>query len=203
MKRGIFISLEGGEGCGKSTLIKMLEHFLQEMGFRVCLIREPGGVRISEEIRSLVLHEEMEPLTELLLYAAARAQLVPQALKPALEDNDFVLSDRFMDSNEAYQGYGRKLDLRIVREVVEISTNGVKPGATYLLDIDPRIGVQRASRVAVNRFEREDLLFHDRVREGFLEIAQREPERVIVIDASPNTEEVFQSIVQDFQSRFL
>ncbi len=203
MKEGIFVSFEGGEGGGKSTLIKMLEQHLCSLGFRVSIFREPGGVHISEEIRSILLYKDMEPLTELLLYAASRAQLVPQALRPALEEHDFVLSDRFMDSNEAYQGYGRNLDLKMVKEIVALSTNGIKPQVTYLLDLDPRLGVMRASTVTITRFEEEGLNFHNRVRKGFLAIAEREPGRIVKIDASKDLKTVFSFIVTDFTHRFL
>ncbi len=203
MNKGIFVSFEGGEGGGKSTLIKMLEQYLCSLGFRVTIFREPGGVCISEEIRSILLYKGMEPLTELLLYAASRAQLVPQALQPALKENDFVLSDRFMDSNEAYQGYGRNLDLKMVKEVVALSTNGIRPQVTYLLDLDPKIGVMRASAVTITRFEEESLNFHNRVRKGFLAIAEREPGRIVKIDASKDLKTVFGLIITDFTHRFL
>jgi len=204
-RKGIFVSFEGGEGSGKSTQVKKLESFLKEKGFGVEVTREPGGVHIAEHIRDILLdqeHTDMEPLAELLLYGAARAQFVPKVLRPALAENDFVLSDRYTDSTEAYQGYGRRIDLGIVQEVMRIARKGLLPQVTYLLDVDPTIGVQRASKVAITRFEKEALDFHHRVRRGFLAIAEREPERVIVINAAPSMGEVFQAILKDFYCRF-
>ena len=185
---GRLVTFEGGEGTGKSTQIALLAERLRESGHVVVTLREPGGTSVGEAVRAVVLdteHVTMNPRAELLLYEAARAQLVDEVIRPALDRGEIVLCDRYRDSSTAYQGHARGLALEMVRELNHAATGGLVPDLTILLDIDPREGLRRATRSAVaDRLESEDLAFHERVREGFLAIARSEPERVKVVDAT-------------------
>lgn len=207
-RAGIFISFEGGEGSGKSTVANRLCAEIQKSGrLKAQVIREPGGDKISEELRALVRdpenRKEILDLTELLVFIASRAQFVPRVLIPALDKNDFVLCDRYVDSTEAYQGYGRGIDVRYINELNRLVTNGLMPVRTYLLDVEPAVGVDRAKKVEETRFEQEPLGLHERIRKGYLAIAQRDSERVVVINATePDIDEVFRAIRKDFYLRF-
>ncbi|MDZ4168941.1 MAG: dTMP kinase [Coriobacteriia bacterium] len=190
---GVFITFEGGEGTGKSTQIAALARRLQSAGVVVRLLREPGGTAAGEAIRRILLdpdHDGLSARAELLLYEAARAQLVAEVIRPALEAGEVVICDRFFDSTTAYQGYARGLDLAEVRELHATATGGLSPDRTIVLDIDPAAGLARATAHGADRLEREDIEFHKRVREGFLAIAAAEPQRVRVIDASGTIEDV-------------
>jgi dTMP kinase len=193
-ERGALITFEGGEGSGKSTQIRMLARRLEAAGLTVRILREPGGTEAGEAIREIVLHMHdlgLDARAELLLYEASRAQLVADVIEPALEAGEIVLCDRFFDSSTAYQGHGRGLPAEEVARLNVAATGGLLPDRTLVLDIDPVLGVSRAtSHVAADRIEGEDLAFHERVREGFLAIARNEPERVRVLDASGTTEQV-------------
>lgn len=189
--RGVFITFEGGEGSGKSTQIGRLARRLEAAGLVVRVLREPGGTRVGEGVRTLLLdpaHSELDSTAELLLYEASRAQLVADVIEPALADGEIVLCDRFTDSTTAYQGYGRGLPLERVRDLNSIATFGLVPDRTIVLDVDPTKGVERATRHSTDRLESEAAEFHLAVRQGFLAIAAAEPDRVRVIDAdtSPN-----------------
>lgn len=185
---GVFITFEGGEGTGKTTQIALLRDYLEARGHAVVVTREPGGAPIAEAIRTILLdpaHAAMCPVAELLLYEAARAQHVAELIRPALEAGKTVLSDRFADSTTVYQGAGRGLPSDAVRGLHEIATAGVWPSLTIVFDLPVEEGLRRAGLPGVaDRIERESLAFHQRVRDGFLHLAEQEPRRVHVVDAA-------------------
>lgn len=186
MAEPCFIVFEGPEGAGKSTQVVRLAGRLRRAGLRATVTREPGGTPTGDAIRELVLHADVEidPLVEFLLYSASRAQHVREVIRPALERGEVVLSDRFAGASVAYQGYGRGLDLDFVRDLNRRATDGLSPDLTVLLDLDPAEGLRRvAGRGSEDRLEREDLAFHRRVRDGFLELARHDPSW-LVLDAS-------------------
>ena len=187
--KGLFISFEGIEGCGKSTQAKLLESWLKAQGFKVVLTREPGGPSISEKIRRILLDNRnrgMSDLTELLLLQASRAQHLAQAIIPALKAGKVVICDRFADSSTAYQGYGRGLDLEMVQKLNQIAVNGHWPQLTLVLDLPVVKGFSRAKgrRRNFDRMETQALRFHKKVRDGFKAIAQGDPRRVKLLDGS-------------------
>ena len=195
---GTFITFEGGEGTGKSTQIRLLAERLEAAGVIVRVLREPGGTVVGEAVRRILLdpdHAEMGVSAEILLYEASRAQLVEQVIRPALAAGEVVLCDRFSDSTTAYQGYARGVDLARIAELNRAATGGLVPDRTLVLDIDPAVGITRATAETTDRLESEDLAFHSRVREGFLAIAAEEPARVGVIDASGTAEQVAERVV--------
>lgn len=193
-----FITFEGVEGCGKSTQILHLKQYLEEQGIAPMVTREPGGTAISEAIRELLLdpeRREMAPETELLLYAAARAQHVSERILPVLQAGQFVLCDRFFDSTTAYQGYGRGMSLELLATLQSIATRGCEPGLTLLLDLPAEAGLARTrNRGRSDRMEQEALEFHGRVRNGFLEIAAQSPDRITIIDASESEAKVAEAV---------
>ncbi len=198
--RGAFISFEGIEGSGKTTQIALLADSLSARGRSVQLTREPGGTPIGDQVRKILLdpaNAALDPKAELLLYAAGRAQHLAELIRPALEAGTIVLCDRFSDATLAYQGYGRGLDLDLIGDLDRIVTAGMRPDLTILLDIDAAAGLARArgrnSRNGLEaeaRFENELLSFHERVRRGYLELAQREPGRIRVVDAARPPESI-------------
>jgi len=171
MVRGVFITLEGPEGSGKSTQAQLLAAALSNRGYQVTVTAEPGGDPVAEEIRKIVLHSKSDivPEAELLLYLAARAQHVRHIILPALERGEIVISDRFADSSFAYQGYARGIDLESLRELNHFATGGLTPDLTILLDVPVEFGLERQNDK--NRFEAESVEFHNKVRSGFLELA--------------------------------
>lgn len=189
----MFITFEGPEGSGKTTQIRQLHEYLRDLGERVLLTREPGGTGIGDQIRA-VLHDvrntDMLPNTEILLYSASRAQIVGQAIRPALMAGQIVLCDRYADSTMAYQGYGHGLDLAALAAITRFATGGLKPDLTIYLDIPVAEGLLRkraayeAGESELNRMDRKELEFHQRVRAGYLEMAANEPERWAIVDAS-------------------
>ncbi len=185
---GLFITFEGVEGCGKSTQIKVLQTHLEDLGFDTILTREPGGTPVAERIRALLLDPEnsdLLPMPELLLYSAARAQHVGECIRPAMDAGKVVLCDRFVDSTTAYQGAGREMDAAVLETLHELSTGGLMPDVTFLLDLPVEMGLARAGkRGAADRLEQESVAFHQRVRDGFLALAQSEPNRIAVVDAA-------------------
>ena len=200
MARGKFITFEGGEGCGKSTQVKRLEAFLRGEGYEVLLTREPGGTRLAELVRSLLKDEHDDPpcdRSELLLFLAARAQLVRNVIRPALERGVWVVSDRFSDSTFAYQGYGRGLPLEFLKVANDFACEGLKSDLTILLDVPPEVACERmrrreaATNTAADRIELAGDAFHARLREGFHSLAAANPERIAVVDASGSPDEVW------------
>ncbi|GFN21721.1 MAG: dTMP kinase [Thermoanaerobacteraceae bacterium] len=199
--KGIFITFEGPDGSGKTTQMGLLARHLGLRGLRVLCTREPGGTPMAEAIRQLLLSswpEQVLGITEVFLYAASRAQHVRGKILPALEAGRVVLSDRFVDSSLAYQGFGRGLDPELVRQVNDLATGGLTPHLTLLLDLPPEEGLRRSRGEGrhgdPDRFEQEDLDFHRRVREGYLELARREPGRFKIIDATGPQDEVFRQV---------
>jgi dTMP kinase len=196
----VFISFEGTEGTGKSTQISYVFRELTALGYKVFKTHEPGGTFISEEIRKILLDSSntaMTPITELLLYNAARHQHIQEKIIPALQDNIIVLTDRFSDSTIAYQGYGRGIGLDIIMAMDDIATKGLRPDITFLLDInDPVIGLKRNSGIKkIDRFELEEIEFHKRVRQGFLKIAQMDTKRFIILDGNLAQGEISNQII--------
>lgn len=187
-KKGLFISLEGIEGTGKTTQARLLYERLIHNGLEAILTNEPGGTPIGESIREILLkidHKEMSYITELLLYNAARAQHLYEKIVPALKVGKVVITDRFSDSTIAYQGYGRGIDLNLLKTLDDIATGGIKPDITLLFDLDVETGLKRNRGInKIDRLELEDIEFHRRVRDGYLRIAELEPGRIKIIDAS-------------------
>ena len=180
-KRGVLITLEGNEGCGKSTQIRLLRAALKKTGKKVFLTREPGGTAVGDQIRNVLLSEKnhsLSPLSETLLYMASRAQLVTEVVKPHLAKGEVVLCDRWMDATVAYQGYGGGVDVGFIRELGRAVTQGVAPKLSLYLDLPVKIGLRRAvRRHKADRIEKKSLVFHEKVRRGFLAIARQEPRR--------------------------
>jgi len=197
--RGRFISLEGVEGCGKSTQIERLKRHLEESGYRVDLTREPGGTPIGEAIRAILLdnaNNAMCDVAELLLYEAARAQHIEERIRPAIEQGVVVISDRFADSTTAYQGAGRGLDDQTVAALHEIAVAGLWPDLTIVLDVPAREGLARVKRYReTDRIEQESLQFHERVRNGFLQLAEQNPGRIKVVDGARPADEVTRDVI--------
>lgn len=184
-RKGLFISLEGIDGCGKSSLKTELEEFLQP--YSPVSIREPGSTVISEQIRQLLLdcrNDNIGDRTEAMLYASARCQLVDEIIQPSLSSGRLILADRYIDSTIAYQGYGRGIELEFLYNLNQLCTGGIEPDLTLLLDLDPLVALDRRADGRPDRLEQEGLEFQTRVREGYLQIAQTNPARVKVIDAS-------------------
>lgn len=204
--KGKFITLEGGEGSGKSTVITALEKWLQEDGFKVLKTREPGGIPIAEKIRSLVLepeYSEMDARTEALLYAAARRQHLVERVFPALAEGAVVLCDRFVDSSLAYQGAARGLGIDEVAAVNEFAIEGRMPDLTLLLDVDPEEGIariQRAEEREWNRLDNEAARFHTTVHEAYMTLAEKHPARIKKIDAEKTLEEVIKDCREKVQA---
>lgn len=198
ISRGFFISIEGIEGCGKSTQSALLKEWLEERGVDVLLAREPGGTEISEKIRDILLDPVnigMDPRTELLLYLASRSQIVQELLLPALKGGKVVIVDRYSDSTLAYQGYGRGLRMEKILPINSFASRDLIPDLTIVLDLDPESGFERKGRGTGtgrqgDRLEMETLAFHRKIREGFLDIARNEPDRVVVIDSSRGIREI-------------
>ena len=208
---GRFITFEGGEGCGKSTQIRLLAERLRAAGREVLLTREPGGTALAEKIRSLVREESDDPpnsRAETLLFIASRAQVVENVIRPALASGTWVLCDRFADSTFAYQGYGRGLPLGFLRDANDFACKGLKSDLTLLLEVPPETAAKRMRRreeatgTAADRIELAGDDFHDRLRRGFRVLAEAEPERITVIDASGTEEEVW-DLVWKSTKRFL
>jgi len=212
-KGGHFITLEGLDGCGKSTHVEKLAVFLREQGLEVVTTREPGGTAIGERVRGILLDSRthgLAPLAELALMFASRAQQISEVILPAINRGAWVLCDRFTDSSEAYQGAGRQLGVDAVLTLHRVLCLGLQPELTLLLDNDVAASVARARRnlaagglLDENRFEQENRIFFDRVHQQFLAIARREPERVVLIDARRPVEEVHNDLVAAVRERLL
>jgi len=199
---GAFITFEGIDGCGKSTQLRLLADKLTARGLPVISTREPGGTPLGKKLRAALLDvsEQVDPLTELLVFAADRAQHVRMHLRPALDQNQVVLSDRYADATVAYQGAGRGFDPKLISEIVELATGGLKPDLTLLFDLSvPESSVRTRRRVARKRTDRLDIEaaeFHTRVRDAYLEIAKREPHRFRVIDARGSVEQTHKAVME-------
>lgn len=196
MKRGLFITFEGPDGSGKSTQIELLEDYLKEGGHDTLLTREPGGTDISEKIRDIILdtnNTEMSHMTEALLYAASRAQHVDQVIRPALEANMTVICDRFVDSSIVYQGFGRKLG-ESVEVINDYAIGDCVPNITFLLMIDPSVGIKRASGGVPDRIESESIAYHKEVYKAYLALMDKYPNRIFGVDASGTIESIHEEI---------
>ncbi len=204
--RGLFITLEGGEGAGKSTQIDKLRVWWENRGRKVLVTRQPGGTPMAEKIRDLVLHDDsgsIDPLTELLLLFAARAQFLHEQVRPALARGVVVLCDRFTDSTYAYQGAGRGMPATQISALETLVHGDLQPDLTLLLDLPVSEGMARAAgRSAADRIEQESLAFFERVRQGFLQRARSQPDRFVVVDASGNPQEVWMIISAELERRY-
>lgn len=208
--RGMFISFEGPEGGGKSTHVAELASRLRAEGKTVLVTREPGGTKLAEQIRALVREEVEDPpvtRSEVLLFLSARAQVVSQVIKPALARGEWVICDRFADSTFAYQGYGRGIDVRLLKELNDFATEGLKPDLTILLDVPLEVSRarlaerQKATDTKADRIEQAGETFHRHLREGFLELAKAEPDRFVVIDSSGDRAHVDELIMKAVHDR--
>ncbi len=198
MDKGIFITVEGPDGSGKTTIIQMLAEKLKKEGYEIVATREPGGIEIAEQIRQVILDPEntaMDPRTEALLYAAARRQHLAEKVRPALEKGKIVLCDRFVDSSLAYQGHARELGIDEVYSINQFAIESMMPKMTLYFDVAPEVGLERINKNKgreVNRLDLEKLEFHQKVREGYLMLAERFQDRIVKIDASKELEIVYE-----------
>lgn len=201
----MFITFEGPDGSGKTSQVAALAEFLVGQGFNVLVTREPGGTAIGDQIRAILSdlgNSEMNPRTETLLFLAARAQIVEQVILPALAEGTIVLCDRYADSTLAYQGYGHQKNLDQIQTLLDFATGGLKPALTLLLDVDVEVGLQRrASGGQWNRLDAYDLDFHRRVRQGYHQLVQADPQRWVVIDAGQSPEQVQKAVQQTIMQR--
>ena len=202
--KGKFITFEGSEGCGKSTQSKLLYEYLKKEGVRAIYLREPGGVKISEKIRDILLDAKnnyMAPECEMLLYMAARAQIVSEVIKPALKQNKIIVCDRFLDSTLVYQGYGLGMDIDFIKRVGCFVTAGLKPDLTIFLDLAVKKGL-RYRKSCKDRIERRPFKYHLRVRNGYLKLAKQEPGRIRVVKVEDSINKT-QGKVRDLVDKFL
>ncbi|MDJ0652221.1 MAG: dTMP kinase [Simkaniaceae bacterium] len=202
--KGLFVTFEGGEGAGKTTLIQRVYAALSDRGCRVIKTLEPGGTPLGREIRTLLLHAQtisMCASAELFLFLADRAHHVKTVILPALEEGKVVLCDRFNDSTLAYQGAARHLDIKLLRSFCSVATSGLTPDLTFYLDLDPKVGLERARKKDIpDRLEKENIAFHTEVRQGFLSLAKQEPERFYVINGEKGIEDVYQKAMTEIES---
>lgn len=211
MNKAPFITLEGGEGAGKTSQIKLLKQWLELQGNTVTTTREPGGTPGAEDIRNLIVQgkaNRWDAQTDTLLFMAARRDLLTKIIWPALEKGDWVVSDRFCDSTYAYQCFGRGLKMEAVQSVYQFVAGDFKPDLTFLLDIDPRVGLERVfagkpdRNTEEHRFESFDFSFHEKLREGYHFLASREPERFVIIDANTDVDTIQEQLRRHVQERF-
>ncbi|WP_425446835.1 dTMP kinase [Dethiothermospora halolimnae] len=195
---GIFITMEGPDGSGKSTITKLLTNYLKEKGYNIVITREPGGTELSEIIRNVVLdtkNTNMSPVTEALLYAASRAQHVEEKILPALKKGKIVISERFVDSSLVYQGIARNIGIDKVKNINDFATQNIEPDLTLFFDIKPEDAFKRmARRGKKDRLEMESIDFHNEVYDGYIELSKKYPQRIKIIDATKDIEEVFQQV---------
>ncbi len=209
--KGLFITFEGVEGAGKTTLIQKLVQYFTEKKQDIFLTREPGGSELGKKLRAIILNaeEKIYPSAELFLFLADRAQHVEDCIKPALQAGKIVLCDRFIDSTIAYQGFGRGMDIKQLSLLNNLATNDLEPDLTLLLDLPPEIGLKRAKTrnieqnltIDEGRFEAEALQFHQKIRDGFLSLAKQE-KRFFVINAEQDAEQVFHTVIQHIKKNF-
>ena len=208
--RGIFITIEGPDGSGKTTALQqVVPRLQQEMNRKVVATREPGGSPIAEKIRSLILdpsHTDMDSRTEALLYAASRRQHLIEKVLPVLESGDVIFCDRFVDSSIAYQGYARGIGEEGIREINEFATEGIEPDVTLYIDVPAEVGIQRIhanlDEREYNRLDQEKLAFHEKVRAGYLQLAQANPERIVVVDGTMSRESVAEACYHIIKNRY-
>ena len=204
-KNGLFITLEGGEGSGKSTILTNIIEYLERNNYEVVKTREPGGVRIAEDIRNIILDKKntnMDGKTEALLYAASRRQHLVEKVIPNLKKGKIVISDRYLDSSLVYQGYARNIGMDEILNINLFAIDNTLPKLTLILDIDPKIGLQRINKNSqreVNRLDLETLEFHNKVRKGYLKLKDLFPERIRIIDASKSIEEVTKNCIEQIE----
>ena len=207
MTKGVFITFEGGEGVGKSTQLQLLEIFLIKSAIDVIITREPGGVPSAESIRELLVNgktDKWKPLTETLLHFAARHEHISKLIQPALDAGQWVLCDRFTDSTTAYQGFAQKIDLDVISNLRKLSVGNLEPHLTIILDLPVEFGLERtkARGTGGTRYERMGIDFHQRLRDGFLKIAENNPERCVIVDANQPIEIISKSIIGLVEERF-
>ncbi len=206
MTKGIFITMEGPEGAGKTTILEMLYKHYKEKGIKIVKTREPGGIRIAERIREIILNPEnteMDGRTEALLYAAARRQHLVEKVIPALEEGNIVLSDRFIDSSLAYQGFARGIGIDEIWKINEFAISSVMPDLTLYFDLDPETGLARINKSTdreINRLDLEQLDFHKRVQEGYYKVIEKFPDRLYKLEASQGIEDVFEQALHAIDS---
>lgn len=206
--KGYFVSFEGPDGAGKSTVLKeVLAEIAPQLKTQYLVTREPGGSKIAEKIRDIILdpaNDKMDPKTEALLYAAARSQHVEEIIKPAINEGKVVFSDRFVDSSLAYQGQGRDLGITKVKRINDFATDKLDPDLTFFLDIAPEIGLSRIKKLRPaqeDRLEQEDIAFHQKVYEGFLKVIKMYPDRFVVINATQPIDQVVKQVVTELKQR--
>lgn len=195
MKKGYFITFEGADGCGKTTQLDLAAKFLNESGYSVQTTREPGALELGKQLREILLHHKgiVSPNCEMFLFLADRAQHIDTFIKPNIENGEIVLCDRHTDSTVAYQGYGRGNDIEQIKFLNNIATSGLKPDLTLVFDVPVEIAQQRVGKQK-DRMESSGIEFHRKVREGYLEIAKSEPQRIKVIDADRTIDEIFADV---------
>jgi len=184
LKKGIFITFEGAEGCGKTTQAELLVKYLRSRSYECVTTREPGGTKLGERVREILLHSKkikISPLTELFLFEACRSQIVEELIIPSLSKKNIVVCDRFSDATLSYQGYGGKVPVDIIRSLNAVAVQGVRPDLTILLDLDAVEGLRRAKRKGIDRMENKDIRYHKRVRAGYLALAKQDPRRIRLI----------------------
>lgn len=207
-KKSLFITIEGGEGSGKTTQSLLIKEYLENKGFKTLLTREPGGTALAEAIRKILLEPEsnLVPLSELLLYEAARAQHIEEIILPALKAGKAVICDRFIDATAAYQGYGRGLNISFIDKLNAAASFGIKPALTFYLDIDPKLGLKKAKSLDKesygkngDRIERESRAFHEKVRRGYLARAKKYPKRIKIIKTDENVNKTWMLIEKQIE----
>jgi len=208
LRKGVFITIEGGEGAGKSTLIEQITNMMHQRGKSITTTREPGGIPIAEQIRAVILDREntaMDARTEALLYAAARRQHLVEKVVPALEQGKMVICDRFVDSSLAYQGYARGLGMDEVWAINQFAIQDLMPDLTIYMDVSPEVGLGRiaqASEREINRLDLEKHSFHEKVREGYMKLLEQYPERIVLINAENSSDLVFADVLSAIDDRF-
>ena len=204
---GLFITMEGTDGAGKSTQLKLLNEYLKNKGFDVVFVREPGGTNISEKIREIILdieNKEMHYMTEALLYAASRAQLVNEVINPNLKKGAIVICDRFVDSSIVYQGIARNLGVDVIKKINNIATGGLIPDITFFLDLSPKDAIKRKKeQKQLDRLESEKAHFYQKVYDGYKMLIKQNSERIKVIDANKSIEEMHKDIIKNLEKLFI